>query len=183
MDTQDGTSEEGTEQDTPSTEKAEETTTSDTSEVGTQESADKKRLADKDRYIKQLEKEKKELAERQATSTDPDDVTDWKILHSEEIKACGETYLEEVKFFKEQGVTLTPKVLEKALNSAKHEKGLTKQRNDAGVTPTPDQGEERPTKPANKSSEPVPDWAIRSGWTQEKWDERVQKTKAEKGGK
>ena len=175
-----GASNEGADKESPQSEETNESTDGENSEDGSQESADhtQKQIDDQNRHIGKLEKENKELRNTKSVSTDPDDSVDWKILHSSDIQACGDEYLKEVKFFKDQGVKITPEVLEKALSTAKYSKGLVRKEE---VSSTPEQGEERKGKKV-ESVKPVPEWAIRSGWTQEKWDERVEKTKAEKAG-
>lgn len=186
METPSGTSDEETNTDTPQTDETDENATSDTSEDGSQESTDKKQLADKDRYIKELETDKKKLQAKVDKTNDPSEIFDWKVDHLDEIKMGGEVYKKEVQFFKDQGIKITPAILEKALEVAKNTKGMSdepKTADDATTTAAPAASETRATK-ADGKKKSMPDWLKRSGtMTQERWDEEVANKEAERAGK
>lgn len=152
----------GADSETLQTEQTDENADGGTSEDGQQEDADaktlKKQLSDKDRHIEKLETENRKLKKGVGTREVPDDeITDWKILHSDEIRIVGKEYQEEINFFKEQGVKITVPVLERALGNAKARKGLTKSSSDETKrqqeTSAPTQGEHRAGKPKRQLTE------------------------------
>jgi len=191
METPSGASDAGANTDTLPSDNPDGSTTSDTPAGGSQESTDKQ-LADKDKHIVDIEKQNKDLEaknktleDKAAKTTDPSDVLDWKIEHLDEIKMGGEEYKKELNFFKDQGIKVTPAIMEKALQNAKNTKGMSDEPNtadDATTTAAPAAGETRATKA--KKTKVMPEWLKRSKtMTEERWNEEVAKKETEKAGK
>lgn len=96
----------------------------DTSKDGTQEDADtlRKRLADKDAYIKKLESERK--TKSKSEPEDDDDVNTWLIMNTDDLKLCAKEYKEELAFYKSHKIPITEEIRNRALQSAKDRKGV-----------------------------------------------------------
>ena len=146
---------EGADEETLLTDTDDENANGGTSDDGEHEDADalKKRLADKDTHITNLEKENRALKTGKTKKTDEtdEDLTDWKIMNADDIKMAGKEYQDEVAFFKSQGIKVTQVVLERALTNAKAKKGLSGKSDDGELkrqaeTSEASQGETRRSK-------------------------------------
>jgi hypothetical protein len=132
--------------DTSTTEQSEETATSDTSEDGTQEDADtlKKRLSDKDSYIKKLELKLKAKKEKGDDTEDHDDVMTWFNLNADNLKLVGKEFKEELSFYKSHKIPVTNEIRDRALREARDRKGV-RDTEEHTVTASETQGEMRKT--------------------------------------
>ncbi len=133
MDTQETGTEEETE--TVDSTDTDETVTDDTSEAGTEDADQElKRIKDKKQYIKDLDRDIKELEQKRLTlkpksksetvTEDQDDVMTWATINSDSLKIVGKEYKEELAFYKAHKIHITSDIRDRALRDARARKGL-----------------------------------------------------------
>jgi len=147
MDTQDT----GTTEEQSSTEQTEETTTSDTSADGNSEDVDAKRIADKEAYLKELDRQikEKETLRNKAKKSEPedqDDVITWMALNADNLKLVGKEFQEELAFYKSHKIPVTNDIRDRALRDARARKGVRNVESERqAATSSEVQGETRKT--------------------------------------
>ncbi len=172
MDTQDtGTTEE---------QSSTETTLSDTSGNGTEDAGQLKRIADKEQYLRDLDREIKEKeGQRKKAKTEetPDDVITWATMNSDDLKLAHSEYQEELDFYKGHKIPITNDIRDRALREAKIKKGLTKERNQDGERQKATSSESGTEMRRGKPEEVVPEQLQKLSKTMTK--EKYQKYKEE----
>ncbi len=126
------------------TEPTEETTA--TSDTVTEEDAELRRIADKKKYLSDLDreiKEKEALRKKASEPEDDEDMITWHSVNSDDLKLVNKEYKEELQFYKTNKIPVTNDIRDRALRDAKYRKGVRPEETERQATNTSVQGEMR----------------------------------------